>query len=114
MVDSLTLAYLAQTGILLLGSLLLLYPVAAYARNVAYTEGVVALSASLLLLTVSYVLGALRVALWVRNGISLASAVAGLVGIWYFAQSFLTIEGEDPAVGTPPAEGGGFDGAEDD
>lgn len=120
MVAPVEVLYLLQTGLLLAASALLIYPVLAYARNVAYTEGVVALSASLFVLTVAYVLGALDAALWVRNAVSFLSAVLAGVGIWYFARSFVSVGDENVPVGRGDAddagavERGGFDSGQDD
>lgn len=108
------LLYFAQTALLLLGSALLLYPVLAYARNVAYTEGVLALSLSLFLLTGSYVLGALGTALWIRNGVSLVSAIVATVGVWFFARSFVDLETDRSRTDDVPDTTGGFDSAGDD
>lgn len=108
------LLYFAQTALLLLGSALLLYPVVAYARNVAYTEGVVALSLSLFLLTGSYVLGGAGAPLWTRSGLSLLSAVVATVGVWYFARSFVDTGGDGPGTDDGQDTTGGFDSAGDD
>lgn len=108
-------ALLAATG-------LLLYPVVAYAENVAYTEGLVALALALLLLTASNFLGLLIDAgfvpflgssLFVRSVINLGASVAGTVGIYYFARQFIDTSRDELAPRETEHEGG-FEDADDD
>ncbi|MDY6779535.1 MAG: hypothetical protein SV760_03100, partial [Halobacteria archaeon] len=61
------LIFLAQTGVLVITSLLIIYPLVSHARNVAYTEGLVLLSVTLLLLTLLSVLDVIYGAELVAN-----------------------------------------------
>lgn len=90
-----TYAVLASTTALLLTSALLVYPVVAYARNVAYTEGIVFLALAFFLITIvsvtDFVLGMRLVA----NLARLAGAACGFAGVWYFARDFVQMQGLD-------------------
>lgn len=108
-------ALLASTG-------LLLYPVVTYAENVAYTEGLVALAAALLLLTLSNVFGLLidagyvpmlHSSLFVRSVVNLGASCCATVGMYYFARQFIdTSRAEFESETTGNA--GGFEDADDD
>ncbi len=122
-----------QTALLLAATLLLLYPVVAYARNVAYTEGLVGLAAGLTLTTVGNLVAFLPEAT-VREAVPLVSAhplvwstllnllagVSGTVGVYFFAREFLWVDSgddlstrrQDP-VEEPPTPEGGFEAAGD-
>ncbi|WP_435358414.1 hypothetical protein [Haloarchaeobius sp. DFWS5] len=112
-----------QIALLLSASLLLLYPVVAYAQNVAYTEGIVGLSVGLFLLTVSNVLGILIDAdvifpdiyssLLVTSVLNLGASVCATIGIYYFARQFIDTEPEPFETQTTTTEGG-FEDADDD
>ncbi len=88
----LTIYVLAATAALMLTSLLLVYPVFAYARNVAYTEGIVFLALAFFMITVVAVSDFLLELRLLANVARLAGAVSGFVGIWYFARDFIQIE----------------------
>lgn len=116
-----------QVALLLAATLLLVYPVVAYAQNVAYTEGLVGLAAGLTLTTVGNLVTFLPEAT-VRTAVPLVSlhplvwatllnllaGVAGTVGVYFFAREFLgtgsrrdlPTQSRDPADSRPAAEGG--------
>jgi len=97
-----------QTALLLAATSLLVYPVVAYARNVAYTEGLVGLAAGLTLMTVGNLVGFLPEAT-VRAVVPLVSVhplvwsallnllagVCGTVGVYFFAREFLWADSRD-------------------
>ncbi len=85
----------ASTAALLLTSALLVYPVVAYARNVAYTEGVVFLALAFFLITIVAVADFIFGMRLVANLARLGGAACGFAGIWYFARDFVQIEGLD-------------------
>jgi hypothetical protein len=84
---------LGQTALLLITSGLLLYPVVAYARNVAYTEGIVFLALAFFATTAVGVLDFVFGATTVANGVRLLGAAFGLVGVWYFSRDFVNFFG---------------------
>lgn len=85
---------LAQAALLLITSGLLIYPVLAYARNVAYTEGILFLAFAFFATTavgvIDFVFGATTVA----NGVRLLGAASALAGVWFFARDFVSFFGE--------------------
>lgn len=113
---------IVQTAALVGATLLLLYPVVAYARNVAYTEGIVALAVGLALVSVSNVVLLLPEAtvrsavpvvsphpLVVSSTLNLLAGTAGTVGVYFFAREFLPDGGAAATVGErdgAPATGG--------
>ena len=114
MSDLSSFVFIAQTTMLVIASVLLVYPTVAYARNVAYTRGLLLLAAAFLSLTVSYVAS-------IPLGLSLVSAVLDLsasvlaaAGIWQFARPFVHVD--DRGVETPTVNdaSGGFESAGDD
>jgi hypothetical protein len=107
--------FIAQTTMMVITSVLLVYPVVTYARNVAHTRGLLLLGGAFLALTVSYVLA-------IPLGMSLASAAFDLVaaalasvGLWQFARPFVRFDGGEVET-TPVAtdSSGGFENAGDD
>jgi hypothetical protein len=118
-----------QTAALVGATLLLLYPVVAYARNVAYTEGVVALAVGLALVSVSNVVTLLPEAtvrsavpvvsphpLVVSSLLNLLAGTAGTVGVYFFAREFLPGGERDRPVeedSREPQPTGGFESADD-
>lgn len=110
-----------QIALLLAASLLLIYPVVAYARNVAYTTGFVGLTTGFLLLTISNTFGLLIDAGVIAHGIedssgvrsimNLGGSVAATIGIYDFAKQFIQTDSD----GFEPSESesqGGFDDAD--
>jgi len=83
--------YLAQAAVLLLTSLLLVYPVLAYARNVAYTEAFVLLALSFFATTAVGVLDFVLGAATPANVVRVVGAVLALTGTWFFARDFLRV-----------------------
>ncbi len=108
-----------QTVALIVLTLLILYPVAAYAQNVMHTEAVVALAVTLLLFTVSSIVKHLGFRL-AGELIHLATDVALLTSVWLFAREFIrTDAGFDRSTGVtgPPgtgADSGGFGAGDPD
>jgi len=111
-----------QIAALLAASLLLIYPVVAYARNVAYTEGFVGLAVGFFLLTLSNLFGllvdqdvlapALDSSVAVRGIVNLGATVAATIGIYFFARQFIdTTDGDFETTGSEST--GGFDDADD-
>lgn len=110
-----------QIAALLAASLLLVYPVVAYARNVAYTEGLVGLATGFVLLTVSNTLGVLidydvvgasiESTAAIRSIMNLGASVVATIGIYYFARQFIRTSA--PTFDTTEPEGSeGFDDAD--
>jgi len=85
----------AQAGVLVLTTLLITYPVVAYARNVAYTEGFVLLACSFVLTTVIGVLDFVLGAHTAANALRPVGAFVALAGIWYFARDFVRFDTAD-------------------
>lgn len=111
-----------QIAALLAASLMLVYPVVAYAQNVAYTEGLVGLAVGFFLLTFSNLFGllidndvlapALDSSLGVRSMLNLGASICALVGIYYFARQFIDTDDADFEESTTESTGG-FDDADD-
>jgi Na+/melibiose symporter-like transporter len=111
-----------QIALLLAASALLLYPVVAYARNVAYTEGLVGVSVGFFLLTFSNVFGLLidydviatgvDSSAVVRAILNLGASVTATIGIYAFARQFIDTDGDDFQT-TERDRTGGFDDADD-
>lgn len=120
---------IVQTAALVGATLLLLYPVVAYARNVAYTEGIVALAVGLALVSVANLVllvpeATVRSAapvvsphpLVVSSVLNLLAGIAGTVGVYFFAREFLP-DGATATVGDrddEPRASGGFESATDE
>lgn len=114
---------IAQTTALVIVSLLLAYPVVAYARNVAHTRGLLLLSGSFLTLTVTYVASFVYQMHAVSAAFDLLSALFAGAGSWEFAKPF--VRSDDREVETPTVRSGsgedpagnatgGFESARDD
>lgn len=119
MSELVTFLFLTQTATLVIASLLLAYPVLAYARNVAYTWGLVLLSAAFFVVTATYVTTFFFHAPVVSGVLDLFGATLAALGTWRFARPFVRV-GDEMEV-TTPAEStatdgatGGFEGAGDD
>lgn len=110
-----TLLLIVQTIILLVASLLLLYPVIAYAWNVAYTVEILFLAASFIMIAGAYVTG-IVVELPVISGVlDLGSATASFWAMWRLADRF--IDAETDTVSMEVSESGvegGFSNADAD
>ncbi|MFC6953463.1 hypothetical protein [Halorubellus litoreus] len=111
-----------QIAALLAASLLLAYPVYAYAQNVAYTEGFVGIAVGFFLLTLSNLLGllidndvlapGLESSAAITALMNLGASVAATIGIYYFARQFIRTDSTEFEV-TEPEGSGGFDDADD-
>lgn len=90
---------LAQAAVLLVTSVLLIYPVVAYARNVAYTEGFVFLALSFFSVTAVGVLDFVLDTTTAANLVRLVGAVLALIGVWFFARDFIRISHDSERYG---------------
>lgn len=114
MSDLSTFVLIAQTTLLVIVSFLLVYPVVAYAQNVAYTRGLVLLAGAFTTLMLTYVASFVLHAEVLSAALDLTAAVLAALGTWRFARPFVRLDGGDvetPAVGDPK---GGFESAGDD
>lgn len=89
---------LGQAVVLLVTSLLLVYPVVSYARNVAYTEALVSLAIAFFTVTVVGILDFVFNATTPANVLRVLGAVFALLGVWFFARDFIDT-GIDERVG---------------
>ena len=114
MIDFNTIVLIAQTTTLVIASLLLLYPVVAYARNVAYTRGLVLLAGAFLVLMSTYVAAFVFHMDTVSAALDLLAAVLAAGGVWQFARPFVRLD--DGSVETTAIDEatGGFESAGDD
>lgn len=111
-----------QIALLVAASLLLIYPTVAYARNVAYTEGLVGLAVGFLLLTFSNLFGMLidydviahsiESSAGIRSILNLGASVTATIGIYSFAKQFIQTTADDFETTDAPTNGG-FDDAEE-
>lgn len=112
--DFLTFAFVAQTTALVIASLLILYPVIAYAHNVAHTRGLLLLSAGFLTLTVSYIVSVVF-DMGVESAVlDLAAALLAAAGTWEFARPFVRFGDTEFEAPTTDETSGGFESARDD
>lgn len=86
---------LTSTAALLVTSLLLIYPVVAYARNVAYTEAIVFLALAFFMVTVVSVADFVLEIHDLANAARAIGAVFAWLGVWFFAREFVHVEGFD-------------------
>ena len=97
-----------QSAVLTITSIVIIYPLVAYARNVAHTEAFVMLALALFSVTFvtifEFVLGMFTVA----NFFRLLGGIFVLAGIWFFARGFINIRGSDRMFH------GGFEDGKDD
>ncbi|NHN58763.1 MULTISPECIES: hypothetical protein [Halorussus] len=110
----LSFVFIAQTATLVAASLLLVYPVVAYARNVAYTRGLLLLASAFFLVTGAYTAGFLFESSLVSEALDLVAALLAAAGTWHFARPYVRFDDagvEAPTVGDPT---GGFESAGDD
>lgn len=109
-INLLTWVLVTNTALLVLTSVLLLYPVIAYTRNVVYTEGFVLLAFAFLVLT--FVNIADNVFEWTTtaNAARVLAAASGAAGVWYLAREFISIGSSGGGWGSfsqdPPDEEG--------
>lgn len=107
-------AFVAQTATLVAASLLLAYPVVAYARNVAHTRGLLLLTGALVAMTLTYVVYFLFDMALVSGVLDLTAALLLAAGVWEFARPFVDF-GESELETAPVGEAtGGFESAGDD
>ena len=72
-------------------SLLLIYTVVVYHRNVAYAEGLVLLSLAFLSATFVVVLEFLLGMSTLANAVRLSGSCFALAGVWFFARDFVRV-----------------------
>lgn len=105
----------AHTVILVVGSLLLLYPVVSYAWNVAYKTEILLLSASFLALAAAYATGFFLEFEIVSSVFDLVSALCAFLAMWRLANRFTEPDEDDElAIGDVEHVEGGFRGGETD
>lgn len=76
-------------------SLIIVYPVVAYSRNVAYTEGIVYLSLSFFAVT-AITIADLHLGMEVLSDVlRLVAAIFAFLGTWYFSRDFIDVGGSD-------------------
>jgi uncharacterized membrane protein YgdD (TMEM256/DUF423 family) len=112
--DITSFVFIAQTTILVIATVLLAYPVVAYARNVVYTRGLLLLSGSFLILTFTYVVSFVFHLPVVSGALDLASATLAAFGVWQLARPFIRFDGGDIETTTVSETSGGFESAGDD
>lgn len=100
----------AQTAILAVSSLLLLYPVLRYAWNVAYTTELLLLSGAFIALAASYVASFGFGAQTVSNALDLLAATATFVAMWRLAAGLAGRERGGLTIQTSTEVEGGFGG----
>ena len=106
--------FLAETTAMVIASLLLVYPIVAYARNVAYTRGLLLLAVSFLTITVSYIVHIIYQMGLLSAALDLIAAVVAAAGVWQFARPFVRFGDETIETQTTSGATGGFDSAGDD
>ncbi|MFC4450141.1 hypothetical protein [Halorussus aquaticus] len=114
MSDLVSFVFIAQTTMLVITCVLLVYPVVTYGRNVAHTRGLLLLAGAFFALTVSYVTAVAFGMTLVSSVLDLTASLLAAAGIWQFARPFVQFdEGtvETTAVGDTT---GGFESAGDD
>ncbi|WP_435178327.1 hypothetical protein [Halorussus sp. AFM4] len=114
MTDLLSFVFVAQTATLVVTSLLLAYPVVAYARNVAYTRGLLLLASAFFVVTAAYTAAVLFHNSLVSEALDLAAALLAAAGTWQFARPYVRLDDEGVETPTVPDPTGGFESAGDD
>ena len=112
--DLVSFVFIAQTAMLVATSLLLAYPVVAYARNVAYTRGLLLLAGAFFVVTAAYATTFWLDQSLVSEVLDLTAALLAAAGVWHFARPYVRlgdVEVEAPTVGS---QTGGFESAGDD
>jgi hypothetical protein len=100
-----------HAAVMLTVSGLLVYTVVAYARNVAYVEGIVLLAVAFLSVTVVLILDFFLGMSTLANAARLSGACFALAGVWFFARDFVQV-GTDSGHGFDRREG--FDERQDE
>lgn len=102
-----------HTGILVVASLLMLYPVVAYAWNVAYTRELQLLAGAFVLLAGGYVAGMVVRSDVASNALDLAASLAAFWAMWRLATRFVEPEAADVSIESMGQESeGGFRGGD--
>lgn len=114
MSDLVSFVLIAQTTALVAASLLLAYPVVAYARNVAHTRGLVLLSGAFLTLTATYVASFVYRMAVLSAALDLLAALLAAAGMGEFARPFVRADDREVETPTVEAASGGFESARDD
>lgn len=114
MSDLVSFVFIAQTTMLVITSLLLAYPVVAYARNVAYTRGLLLLAGAFFVVTTTYV-----TTFWldmpvVSGVLDLLGALLAAAGAWQFARPFVRFDGGSVETTATDGVTGGFESAGND
>lgn len=91
--------FIGQAVVLVATTVLIVYPVVAYARNVAYTEAFVFLALSLVSLTVVGILDFLFAAHTPANVVRLLGGAFAFAGVWFFARDFIHVGGSSDRFG---------------
>lgn len=100
----------AQTATLVVASLLLLYPVVYYAWNVAYTEEILLLAASFVLLAAAYVTSFVLDWSLTSSTLDLLSALCAFAAMWRISTRFVGDDGDFTISESSQVEGGFGDG----
>ena len=101
------------SGLLVIVSLIIVYPVVAYSRNVAYTEGIVSLALAFFTVTVIMITD-IHLGLEVlSDGLRVVAALFALVGTYYFARDFVDVGDSDMASFGVEFDMGGDDDGDD-
>lgn len=106
----------AQAVVLIITTALLVYPVVAYARNVAYTEAFVLLALSFASVAAVGALDFVIGAHTASNAVRVVGAVFAVAGVWFFARDFVQVGGsaDRPGFGTRDGVGSLGEGGEPD
>lgn len=105
---------IAQTTALIFVSLLLVYPLVAYARNVAHTRGLALLAGAFLALTSTYAVTFLYQLSTVSAILDLFAALLAAGGVWEFARPFVGSDEREIEALTVEESSGGFESARSD
>lgn len=114
MSDLVSFVFIAQTTMLVITSCLLVYPVVVYARNVAYSRGLLLLAGAFFVVTATYVANYWLGRPFVSGLLDLLAAVLAAAGAWQFARPFVRVDGDEVETPTVGDATGGFESAGDD
>lgn len=113
MMSIVTVILLVHTAVLVVASLLLLYPVISYAWNVAYTREIQLLAVSFVLLAGGYVAGMVFRSDVASNALDLVSALVAFWAMWRLATRFVQPEDAEVSFESMDMESeGGFRGGD--
>jgi hypothetical protein len=101
----------AQTVVLVVVSLAILYPVIAYAQTLLYTDAVTLLAASVLVFTAGSVLEGGLGMVTAAEGTYLLSSLCFAGSVWLFAREFVRVGDPSFDADDTPGASPGFDGA---